>query len=210
VSVSRAKALLRLAQGEPDRLRRHLQVAAAFREILTDDPIVVGGTAEEYWTAAEYHETDLDLCASLRKADEGSLEKLGFRREGRHFVHPRINVAAEFPEAMIDGDESRTVEEPVGPGRARIIGVDDLYLDRLRQATIAERREGIEFHSALAVVAACDELIDWSYVGHRLKTIRLQKDPIGDTMRRLDSKIRSRVRRKLSEPEPQGRDPGRA
>jgi hypothetical protein len=50
VNVSKAEELLRLAGAERKRLDRHLLVAAALRELLMDDPIVVGGTAEEYWT----------------------------------------------------------------------------------------------------------------------------------------------------------------
>jgi hypothetical protein len=194
VSVSKARRLLRLAGGEPDRLTRHLLVAAAFRDVLHSDPIVVGGTAEEYWTAAEYHQTDLDLCAYLTAADRAAIEALGFRPTGRHWIHPRINVAVEFPDSRIDGDEARTIEEPVGEGAARIIGLDDLYLDRLRQATIDERQEGVEFHAALAVVAARYEDIDWRYVRGQIKQAEAG---VGAPMRRLDSRIRRRVRERL-------------
>jgi hypothetical protein len=197
VNISKARSLLRLARAERERLTRHLLVAAALREVLSGDPIVVGGTAEEYWTAAEYHETDLDLCAYLTREDRAVLTGLGFRREGRHWTHPRINVAAEFPGSRIDGDEARTIEVPVGPGAARVIGLDDLYLDRLRQATIDERREGVEFQAALAVVAARYEDIDWPYVRGRIEAISDTEGSVGGSMRRLDSKIRRRVRARL-------------
>jgi hypothetical protein len=197
VSVSKARELLGLARQEHDRLTRHLLVAASLREALHKDPIVVGGTAEEYWTAAEYHQTDLDLCLFLTRDDRIALERLGFRREGRHWTHPRINVAVEFPDSRIDGDESRTAEARVGPGSARIIGLDDLYIVWLRQATIDERREGVEFQSALAVVAARYEDIDWSYIRGRIKEISDSEGPVGDSMRRLDSRIRRRVRASL-------------
>jgi hypothetical protein len=197
VSISKAKRLLRLAGGESDRLSRHLLVAAALRQVLHADPIVVGGTAEEYWTAAEYHETDLDLCVALTREDRKVLLALDFRPDGRHWTHPRISVAVEFPDSRIDGDEDRTIEEPVGEGAARIIGLDDLYLDRLRQATVEERREGVEFHSALAVIAARYEDIDWPYVRGRIREIAGREDSVGDSMKRIDSKIRRRVRERL-------------
>jgi hypothetical protein len=194
VNVSKARRLLRLARTEPDRLTRHLLVAAAFREVLSSDPIVVGGTAEEYWTAAEYHQTDLDLCGYVTAQDRAAFEALGFRKEGRHWTHPRINVAVEFPDSQIDGDEGRTIEELVSEGAARIIGLDDLYLDRLRQATIDEQRKGVEFHSALAVVAARYEDIDWRYIRGRINEAEAG---VGASMRRLDSRIRRRVRERL-------------
>jgi len=174
-------------------------VAAALREVLTYDPIVVGGTAEEYWTAADYHETDLDLCAPLTESDRRSLTSLGFRKQGRHWYHARAHVAVEFPDSRIDGDESRTHEEPVGEGMARIIGLDDLYMDRLKQATMSEERGGIEFQSALAVTTSTFDAIDWAYVGARIRGLVEADTSLGESMKRLDARIRRRVRRLLSE-----------
>ncbi len=177
-------------------------MAAALREALTHDPIVVGGTAEEYWTSAEYHETDLDVCVPLTASDRSTLRSLGFELEGRHWYHPRAQVAVEFPDARIDGDEGRTVEASIGSATARLIGLDDLYIDRLKQATINERREGVEFQSALAVAAANLEAIDWSYVSARIRRVLETDRPLGEPMRRLDSRIRRRARHRLSEPGP--------
>jgi hypothetical protein len=83
VNGSRAKKLLartEVLQGAPNRLRRHLLVAAALREVLAR-PIIVGGTAEDYWTPDEYGETDLDLCVSLHREDVRTLTDLGFELE---------------------------------------------------------------------------------------------------------------------------------
>jgi hypothetical protein len=186
-------------------LTRHLLVAAALREALAHDPIVVGGTAEEYWTSGEYHETDLDVCVPLSQSDRETLISLGFERDGRHWYHPRAQVAVEFPDSKIDGDERRVIEVPIGSGRARIIGVDDLYVDRLTQATMSEGSEGIEFESALAVAAANLDVIDWTYVQGRIQEALLSDLPLGQIMKRLDSKIRRRARRLLSRPS--GKEP---
>jgi len=193
VSDSNAPDLLARARREPIRLQRHLLVAAALREVLDPDPIVVGGTAEEYWTGAPYHPTDLDMCVPLSPANTAALRRLGFRRDGRHWIHPEIEVAVEFPEAFIDGDEGRTREIELGNGTARIIGVDDLYLDRLRQSTISDR-EGLEFKSALAVAAAAYEAIDWPYVDARLRGLLTDDPPLGTAMARHDRTIRRRAR----------------
>lgn len=192
MSVSKAKRLLAEASREPVRLRRHLLVAAALREVFRSEPIVVGGTAEEFWTADEYHETDLDVCVPIGAEEKRELGRLGFRREGRHWV--RREVVVEIPDSQIDGDVARTRLEPVSQGAARIIGVDDLYVDRLRQATMSERDEGIDFHSALAVAGACYEIIGWAYVSKR---VRETEAFVGEPMKRIDAKIRRRVRREL-------------
>jgi hypothetical protein len=189
VSISRARQLLKQASLERERLRRHLLVAAAVNEVVPE-AIVVGGTAEEYWTADAYHETDLDLCAPFARIRD-ALSRLGFVREGRHWVRDDVNVAIEAPASRIDGDERRAISVEVGNGIARIIGVEDLYLDRLTQAT-ATRSEGESFVSALSIAAARYDRIDWAYV---LARIGETKGVLGADMSELDTEIRRRVLR---------------
>ncbi|MEX2554633.1 MAG: hypothetical protein WEB06_03270 [Actinomycetota bacterium] len=193
MSTSKAERLLARAAKSKVRLRRHLLVAAALREVLGSDPIVVGGTAEEFWTSDEYRETDLDVCAPLTTAERKTLGSLGFEREGRHWYHASSRVAVEFPDSTIDGDPERTVLESVPGGAARIIGVDDLYLDRLRQATMNEDIEDVHFQSTLAVAAACFDVIDWRYVRSRLAAIEETDRTVGSAMKRINTRVRRRA-----------------
>jgi hypothetical protein len=196
VSASRAEELLHKAVGERSRLRRHLLVAAALRDALRVEPVVVGGTAEEYQSGAPYHETDLDLCGVVAADERALLRSLRFRKRGRHWFHEGSRVAVEFPDTRIDGDEDRIDRIRVGSGTAAIIGVDDLYLDRLRQATapLGNVEETVQFHSALAVAAGAFDRIDRRYVLRRFREIERSEGRIGQRMRRLDSRIRRRVR----------------
>lgn len=199
MTVSKAEQLLKRAAREKNRLRRHLLVAAALGESLPHDVIVVGGTAEEYWTSDSYHETDLDVCAPILPNDRKMLERLNFEKEGRHWYHAGARVAVEFPDSAIDGDPDRSVLEPVpGGSTARIIGVDDLYLDRLRQATIDEGAEDVHFHSTLAIAAACLDIIDWRYIRARLQAIEQEERLVGSAMKRINTLIRRRARRASS------------
>lgn len=200
MSDSKARSLLAQAAEEEQALRRHLLVAAALSEVLPTEPIVVGGTAEEYWTAVEYHETDLDLCVPFGARGREVLEGLGFGRHGRHWARDDLRVAVEIPSSRIDGDVERTIVEPVGEGKARIIGVDDLYLDRVRQATLAEGRDDIHFDSALAVAVTCFEAIDWPYVDERIMTAVAEERLVGEAMARVDVRVRRRAREVLTEP----------
>lgn len=200
MSDSKARSLLAQAADEEQALRRHLLVAAALSEVLPTEPIIVGGTAEEYWTAVEYHETDLDLCVPLGARGREALEGLGFDRRGRHWARDDLRVAVEVPSSRIDGDVERTIVESVGEGKARIIGVDDLYLDRVRQATLAEGRDDIHFDSALAVAVTCFEAIDWPYVDDRIITAEAEERLVGEAMARVDARVRRRAREVLSEP----------
>jgi hypothetical protein len=198
VSDSKAKQLLELALKESDRLKRHLYVAAGLREVLEHRPVVVGGTAEEYWTRDDYHETDLDVCVPLTQTEEDALLRLGFERAGRYWeLTGERSVVLEFPEPRIDGDEERVVEEAIGPGSFAMIGLDDLYLDRLRQTTATMNETDVHFQSALAVAAARFEDIDWTYVARRIEE---EGGQLGAAMRKMDSRVRAKIRRRLSEP----------
>jgi hypothetical protein len=198
VSVSKARRLLAEAAAERDRLRRHLLVAAALGEVAEREPIVVGGTAELYYTAADYHQTDLDLVGWVTEGEERLLTDLGFTKEGRHWFHEDSKVAVEFPEGTLAGDEARVERRRIGSGRVAIIGVDDLYLDRVRQATAPRGEKSIEFNSALAVAAAAYDRIDWRYVQRRLRETEAEDPVLGASMRRVDSKVRRAVRRALA------------
>jgi hypothetical protein len=180
-------------------------VAAALRETLRVEPIVVGGTAEEIQSGSPYHETDLDLCGVVAPDERAVLRGLGFRKRGRHWFHDASKVAVEFPDTRIDGDEARVERIRVGGGTALMIGIDDLYLDRLRQAAPLANVEGsIEFHSALAVAAGGLDRIDRRYVLARIRQIEGSEGRIGERMRQLDSRIRRRVRRALAPEEGAG------
>lgn len=194
MSVSRASDLLARAANEADRTERHLLVAAALREVLDHEPIVVGGTAEDLYTGDVYRETDLDLCGWVAVDEEPILRKLGFVREGRYWVHTPSKVAVEFPESRIDGDEARVLRRPTGGGIAAVIGVDDLYLDRIRQATADDRAsEGRGARAGLAVALAAYDEIDWRYVERVIAKTEQDNSLVGKPMREVHKKIRRRL-----------------
>jgi hypothetical protein len=180
-------------------------VAAALREAFDSEPVVVGGTAEEFQSGAPYHGTDLDMVGVVTAVERSALRSLGFRKRGRHWYHDTSHVAVEFPDDRIDGDVDRIERVDLGPGTAAIIGVDDLYLDRLRQATapIANVEESIEFHSALAIATGAFERLDRRYVLRRIREIEEREGRIGERMRRLDRRIRHLAKRSMDA------DPGR-
>jgi hypothetical protein len=202
VSVSRAKDLLTEAAREKERSRRHLLVAAALREVLGKEPVVVGGTAEDLYTQDLYRETDLDLCGWVSPDEDSFLAReLGFVKDGRHIVHEASNVAVEFPDSFIDGDESRIKRLEIRPGAyVAIIGVDDLYLDRVRQATAVfsgSSPPDINEKAALALALAAYDDIDWRYVDRTIREAERKDASVGAPMRRIHKRIRHKMLRSI-------------
>jgi len=195
--LEQAEKLLRLVPKAKRPLNQRLLVAAALSALMRPPPIVVGGTAEEFWTGDEYHPTDLDLIPGPSRADQAALRKLGFKKEGRHWVREDIPIATEFPH-----DESfevrRTFDEKVADVVVKIIGVDDLYLDRLGQSTSTMNVRDQHFSSLLAVALTNWEKLEWSYIETRIAEVIKAKPALGDSMRTMHRRCRRTVRNALA------------
>lgn len=202
MSISNARELLRKAKRSKPGLRQNLLIAAALSEVLTPPPVVVGGTAEEFWGGHQYHETDLDLVAFLSTEGRAALLTLGFQRHGREWTRPGTSFVVEFPDTRIDGDVDLIEVARVGGGSVHIIGLDDLYVDRLKQATVNAPDEDIHFNSALAVATSRYVDINWTYVAKRIATTLKTEPLVGQAMRRVNRRIRARARRALSPSSP--------
>jgi hypothetical protein len=161
--------------------------------LLSREPIVVGGTAEEYWAGGEYHPTDLDLCPRPTPKDVKALQSVGLRKSGRHWTRDDLPVAVEFPGS---GDDiQRTVVVKVAGISIRIISCEDLYLDRVRQATVAWPREGVSFDSALEIALTNYVTMDWDFVRGRLRVIVSTERAVGTLMASVNRRVRARARR---------------
>jgi len=190
--LNRAKDILARIPKARTRLRQRLLLAAAITTVMERVPIVVGGTAEEYWAGGEYHPTDLDLCPRPSARDVTAMQGLGLKREGRHWLRDDLPVAVEFPGS---GDDiERTVDIPVNGVVVRMIGCEDLYLDRVRQATVSWPREDVSFDAALEVAITNYAGMDWLYIRDRIRKSEMAEPNVGRAMAGVHRRVRSRAR----------------
>jgi hypothetical protein len=193
------------ATQEANWLAANLLTAAAVGLVLPGPAVIVGGTAEAYWTGRDvYHPTDLDVWTAgpvhAGTVAARALAQLGFTRDGRHWLLPGLNIPVEFPSGPFAGSLDRLRKEPLGPGAAvEVIGLDDLYLDRVRQATANTNEQSVEFTSALSVAAHRYDAIDWRYVSERIASERKSNEMLGREMDRRNRRIRAVVRRRLTQ-----------
>ena len=188
-----AEALLRQIPAARSELRQRLLLAAALTSVLSTRPIVVGGTAQQYWAGGEYHPTDLDLCPRPSTRDLKALVEVGLRRSGRHWVRADLPVAVEFPGS--GDDVERTVVVKVLGVSVLMISCEDLYLARVRQATVSWPREDVSFDSAFEIALTNYIGIDWEYVRERIGATVLAELKVGTLMRGVNRRVRSRARR---------------
>jgi hypothetical protein len=92
--------------------------------------VLVAGAAVELYSGGAYTTGDLDFVGPVPPPVARALEKEGFRRTGRHWVHEEAEVFVEFPAAALDPG-ARTVELEVGGRRVLTLAPEPLVVDRL-------------------------------------------------------------------------------
>jgi len=93
-------------------------------------PILVGGAAVELYSGGAYRTGDLDFAGGLERLGEAQLEEVGFRRQGRHWIHEEHQIFLEFPSSGLEEGESAAVIE-IGDYSVVVIGLEELIVDRL-------------------------------------------------------------------------------
>ncbi|MBC7107078.1 MAG: UbiD family decarboxylase [Firmicutes bacterium] len=150
---------------ETDRLRRKLRFVGLLSRLLEPEgvvPILVGGTALEFYTFGEYSTADVDLVLSGREEAARALEMLGFQREGRHWYSGDLDLAVEIPDNVLAGALEKTVTVSVEGEKVRVIGPEDLIVDRLAAAKFWKARTDLDW--AAAVLLLHQDRIDPEYL----------------------------------------------
>lgn len=99
----------------------------------SNELVVVGGSAVEFYTAASYMTKDIDFIAKDDFKISEIMKSLGFTMsEGYTWFHADTSVVVEFPKPPLIGDVNKVTEIETQYGTAKIIGVEDIILDRLK------------------------------------------------------------------------------
>lgn len=149
----------------PDRLERHLRAAAAITRLLEARelrPVVVGGSAVEFYTRGAYATADLDLVVPGLEEVARVLEALGFERRGASFVHPDVPIVVDLPPEPLAGDPGRLSVVEVGGWHVYVMGIEDLVADRLRAAAYWNDDGSKEW--AVQLLAVYWDDLDWAYL----------------------------------------------
>jgi len=152
--------------GRGERLERLLRAAAAITAELAPHglkPVVVGGSAVEFYTSGAYTTLDVDMVVEGLQEIDAALRGLGFRRlAGTSYVHPQVDIVIDLPAEPLAGDPRRISSVSVDGLVAYVIGLEDIIADRLRAFVYWEDRASEEW--AVQLMAAQWEYIDWPYL----------------------------------------------
>lgn len=154
---------------EPDRLRRRLIALGALTARLAPEgiePILVGGCALELYTGGGYATADVDLALPSGPAVDRAFADLGFRKRGRFWVRPDLELYFEAPApAGLPGETAPRTELDLDGLRVVVLGVEDLLIDRLRAWVHWKSDEDGRWAARLAALHA--DALDWDYLRSR-------------------------------------------
>jgi hypothetical protein len=91
----------------------------------------VGGQAVETYTAGQFPTGDIDVTTSDSATIQKVLKSLGFEEIGMIWLNKPLGIAFHIV-GYSAPERSRTIR--IGPYKARIVGVEELILDRLSAA----------------------------------------------------------------------------
>jgi hypothetical protein len=122
---------LALATKLPEGPRRTAAVAAWIQSLYsTRPPVLVGGAAVELYTGGAYTTGDYDFVGDVPESVGKALEKAGFKREGRHWIHAKAELFVEFPGSAVQPHE-KTAMLDMGDVSVLTLSPEDMIIDRL-------------------------------------------------------------------------------
>ena len=133
-------------------------------ERMSGSVYLVGGQAVETYTAGQFTTGDIDITTTDRKTTEEILVRMGFKREGMVWLNELLGLAVHIVGAFPTRSEKvRTVH--VGPYTVKIVGVEDLIVDRLAAAKFWKSRRDAE--QARVLFDGFRKQIDMQYLRKR-------------------------------------------
>lgn len=137
-------------------------ISEAFKEFGVI-PVVVGGSAVEFYTLGNYTTRDIDLIVEDPEYIKSVMNGLGFCNDaGTWYLPENPSIVVEFPKGPLAGDRKR-IQPLLLPNNhtAYLISLEDIIIDR----TLAAKywTDGSEEWVRFMMVAHYDE-IDWKYL----------------------------------------------
>jgi hypothetical protein len=128
------KSFISRLRKEPNQLRKKMLLLGYVTSQLEKKKqsiFLVGGQAVETYTAGQFLTGDIDVTTSDSATTQKVLKSLGFEEIGMIWLSKPLGIAFHIVGYSAPG-RSRTIR--IGPYKARIVGVEELILDRLSAA----------------------------------------------------------------------------
>ncbi|BBB91645.1 MAG TPA: DUF6036 family nucleotidyltransferase [Methylomusa anaerophila] len=182
-------------------LKRQMHIAAIISTELSKkgtNIVMVGGSAVEFYTVANYLTRDIDFVAARPDSIKEVMTELGFSNDGGtwYLADSPNDVVVEFPKGPLDGswDRVQIVSGPDGTS-VKVISIEDILVDRA--SGVKHWNDSDEWVKYM--MAGHYDKIDWDYLNKRSK--ELQCDEIINNSRKWARAQREHFIKTLSDPQ---------
>ena len=170
-----AQSIVPRLRKEPDELARKMLLIGYLTERLEkenpESVYVVGGQAVETYTAGQFRTGDIDIVTPDSKAAEQILKRIGFEREGMIWLNKALGLAIHIVGLFARNSEKARIIH-VGPYKVRIVGVEDLIVDRLAAAKFWNSQ--VDLEQAKALWKGFRKQIDLQYLRRRARDEKVE------------------------------------
>jgi hypothetical protein len=94
-------------------------------------PIVVGGSAVDFYTEGIYPSYDIDLVSNRKIIGEILETLFNFKQRGKNWINEQIGLSVEIPDSHLAGDKDKITVIRIENLKVYVIGFEDLIIDRL-------------------------------------------------------------------------------
>jgi len=164
--------ILQIIQKTESPLKKQLLMVALLTRLLKTmnqpAPVIIGGCALSYYSREVYFTSDIDLAYANREALDSALKSIGFKKEGRYWVHEGLKLAVEAPTSSLPGEESPVEVVELGEElQCSVIGIEDLVVDRLN--AFKHWKSEIDGEMVELLIRRYRDDLDWSYLEKKTK-----------------------------------------
>lgn len=158
-----------MLKDEPNELKKKtLFTAYLFTKLAKQevDCYLVGGEAVELYTGGQFATGDIDITVTDRPRAEKLLLRLGFVRAGMIWLNEDLKIAVQIVASYPSRTEKiRTVK--IGKFTLKVIGVEDLIIDRLVAAKYWRSNPKLDTEQATVLLGAFRNSLDLEYLERR-------------------------------------------
>lgn len=127
-------------------------------------PVIVGGSAVEFYTRDWYATSDIDLAIDKAKREgfRKVMEEMGFKKDGRMFAREDLGLYIEIPADIQDISMENLTRLDLENGHVYFIGIEDLIIDRIQAAE--HWKSDADLEQAKRIAASFYEDVDWDLI----------------------------------------------
>ncbi|HZY94081.1 MAG TPA: UbiD family decarboxylase [Candidatus Bathyarchaeia archaeon] len=160
----RAKGLISLLRKEQNPLKMKMLLLGYVTDRLektSQSIFLVGGQAVEIYTGGQFLTGDIDITTTDRPGTERILGSVGFKEIGMIWLNEQLGVAVHIVDMLPHYlEKTRTIK--TGPYNVRVIGIEDLIVDRLSAAKFWNSSGDME--KAMVLITNFRKQIDENYL----------------------------------------------